>query len=192
MTRMEPVNGTRSPILRRGGIGASLGLAALVAIPASTQANGFGGDCSAGPCVWRNDNPVFWWSDSMNQNWRDAGNYAKGRLDLSNVDPTSVANVENSDVRVHQGSYGGTWVGLTQCFEVNDQKSCKRANVYANNSGHSFTQDERESTLCHEFGHVVGLHHYANHQPSDTCMETPHWHRDYDSHDRGHLNGHYN
>jgi predicted Zn-dependent protease len=173
---------------------ATVTAAILVAGAGSANANDFGGDCSTDPvCAFKNNHPAYWWSDSLNQNWRDAGNYATGRLDLSDVDTDHVANAENGDVHAFQGDYGSTsWVGASSCTTLsNDQKTCAHWNEFANNHNFSFTQDQRESLWCHEFGHTVGLHHYADHQDPDTCMETPHWHRDYNSHDRGHLNDYY-
>ena len=50
---------------------------------------------------------------------------------------------------------------------------------------------QRRSLGCHEFGHSLGLDHYALHQGDESCMEEVHWYIVYNGHDQYHINNYY-
>lgn len=138
-----------------------------------------------------NDTPRFWYDNSADGNWQDAGEKARHEdLNPTDIDSSKVGLHENSDVAVYVGQYGTDWYGDTNCISPSGEV-CHHWHVRFNEEIHQYEQNERRSTACHEYGHTVGLKHYENHQDNITCMEVPHWHFDYNAHDVHHINSHY-
>lgn len=101
-----------------------------------------------------------------------------------------------ADVEVHHNDYVANWYGFTVC-DVSSGNECSQWIVFFNSQpdsappGFTYSQQEKRSLACHEFGHTTGLHHYANHVDPSTCMETPHWHTSFNQHGIDHINDSY-
>lgn len=127
----------------------------------------------------------------MESKWVEAADYSRTAvLDPTAMDTETRNLHDNSDVASYHNHYGTNWYGMTDCID-RDGRICLHWHEKFN-ADYSHDLQEKKSLTCHEFGHTTGLNHYAVHQDYDgTCMETPHWHIDFNSHDIGHINDYY-
>lgn len=103
------------------------------------------------------------------------------------------------DVLVNDESYSNTWYGLYDCLLLATADQCQRADVLLNTRTVGTSQARRAKTLCHEFGHSVGLRHFDlgspgtnNSEPSCMVSGVSTWNR-YSGHEEytSHIDGRY-
>lgn len=127
----------------------------------------------------------------MDGNWEDAAESSRtGDINGTDLDSTKVGNHGDSDVTAYALQYSGSWYGSTTC-EDPDGSVCHHWHVRFNKAARQYTQAERKSLTCHEFGHTAGLGDHDEHQNDPSCIETPHWHNSFNAHDKNHINGYY-
>lgn len=113
------------------------------------------------------------------------------RTSLDNSCPSGV------DVVVHDNTPLGGFYGLHSCRSLAAANRCQTADVYLDKGSVGNTQVRRSKTLCHEFGHSVGLRHFdpgvpgqSNTEPS--CMVSGYSTATrYSPHEVAHINGFY-
>lgn len=105
------------------------------------------------------------------------------------------------DVLVNDDGYSDNWFGLYTCniLVAAGSDQCQRATVYLNTRTVGTVQARRSKTLCHEFGHSVGLRHFDlgspgtnNSEPSCMVSGVSTWTR-YSGHEEytSHIDGRY-
>ncbi len=79
----------------------------------------------------------------------------------------------------------GVW-GLYNCRSIRSDRSCEQAHVRFNNTFTTgFTANQRNSLVCHEVGHAIGLIH----REATGCIRVGNLsHSGYSTHDRAHIN----
>lgn len=76
--------------------------------------------------------------------------------------------VPRVDVVVTDSDYGPTgWRGAYSCRFLDDANNCGNSDVYVN-LYYVSDADQRRKTMCHEFGHSVGLRHDTD----SGCMQS--------------------
>lgn len=76
--------------------------------------------------------------------------------------------------------YRNSWAGLAQ-FTFNGDGHILKARIRLNDA--RARSGDRAAIACHELGHTLGLGHYPNQQPPDSCMATPAGPEDPSAHD---------
>lgn len=72
------------------------------------------------------------------------------------------------DVHVHDSNYGRVgWRGAYSCRALNGNNNCADSDVYINLE-YLANLDQRRKTMCHEFGHSIGLRHDTD----SGCMQS--------------------
>lgn len=184
-----------------GWLGLGSLLASLVALAGIAWANTFGTD--GANAVWFNETNFqrYWYEDaSMNGEWKDAANWVRS----TSINPTHMYSVirqahDSSDVAVYRRNMAGNIVGVADCIDEGgsedgvpqDGERCRHWHVTISTDFDPYPQAEKRHVLCHEFGHTVGLQHYTGTGSTDSCMKEPANTR-WGSHDRFHVNNHYN
>jgi hypothetical protein len=168
----------------------------LAVLPPTALANAFGTpgtSCNVHvePCYYDASNQRYWYDGSVGNAWRDAGEYARvTEIEGTDMNTSLVSSHSNSDVAVYlYDDPNDLAYGYSDCISASGL-TCSHWHENFNTS-FAYTDTKRKSLTCHEFGHTLGLHHYADHQDPQTCMETPHWHLHFNDHDIGHVNAYY-
>jgi hypothetical protein len=180
----------------KGGAAAARGaLVVSVLLPVAAIANSYGTvdpPCSGAEACFNEGPHQRYWYSFTHSGWIAAGNEARS-TDIAPTDMSTsgVQSHSDSDVAVYlYNDPNDTAYGFARCIDWTNA-ICKHWHVEFNQGQGPYTQGERDSLACHEFGHTTGLHHYANHQFIETCMETPHWHQNFNSHDVTHINNYF-
>jgi hypothetical protein len=191
----QPRSGSASGSAPRHGL-LGVGIAAavtgslvLAATPAYAQA--FGPGACGGGCFYAdNSNETFYYlSLSLTDiNSTELGRYRLDATDMSTQVQASSYN-SDTDVIVEDANYGSGrasawWYCATWVSGSNNTK-CNQGHIIFNQY---FTSNE--ALACQEIGHGVGLDHSTS---SGSCMyqNAAVAARDYDAHDKGHINGYY-
>lgn len=89
----------------------------------------------------------------------------------TNIRTSFDCSTSTVDVLVQDDSYTATWYGLYDCLILVSADVCQRADVLLNTRTIGTQQARRSKTLCHEFGHSVGLRHFDNGSPGTNNSE---------------------
>ena len=109
-------------------------------------------------CYWGLDSTSTAAAEDARRNALDAETDMRTSLDQSC--PSDV------DVVAHDSTDLGPGIrGLDACRTLATASTCQIADVYLDKSNVGSTQRARSKTLCHEFGHSVGLRHFPPGSP---------------------------
>lgn len=181
---------------------AGLGVGTLV-WPASVSADNFSGATGNTGCVGGLNEADNYYHSFYYDNLHDVTRIPANNTRLDDLEPTVintevVNNTSSSvDVAVHDNDYsdfcGYNWyyvIGLTNCSELtNGARFCDKHQVYIDLSDfNNLGLAERNSVMCNEFGHTLGLQHR-----DAGCMTSPvpPFRTNYTDHDRDHLRQNY-
>ena len=164
---------------------AALVSAVLLVAAAAAFANTFGDP-------WNESNfQRYWYEDaSLNSVWQSDLDIVRNQTINPTHMYTETRNLhDNSDVAAYLRDLGSNGpVGDTNCIDLAGS-ICRHWHVRFN-SAYSYTPTSRKHIGCHEFGHTLGLHHYADDHVTNSCMkEASSW--DFSVHDVNHINGYY-
>lgn len=163
-----------------------LGVLGVIGSATPAQANPFGD-------YWNESNfQRYWYEDSsLNDDWQSQANWVR----RNDIDPTDMFSDErqihdNSDVSVYRRQLvDDTAVADATCISWTGS-ICKHWHVRVNTTWEPFSQIDKRHILCHEFGHTLGLHHYADSVETTSCMKVP-GAMYYANHDTAHVNDYY-
>jgi hypothetical protein len=180
--RAAPRRRTLAGALAAGAVAA----VGLLATPAEAQTFGPGGCCIFAD----NSNHTYFYSNVTTAN-RSVNEWVRvNRIETTNM-TTQVQLTSNNDtdVIVYDGFWDGvSWAAYWRCdaLVTSDSSKCNRGRVVYNQSFGTAIR----ALACQENGHSLGLDHSAS---TDSCM-----HQnasvaadDFDTHDKGHINGYY-
>lgn len=164
-------------------------------LPVAVLANPFGTvdpPCSRFEVCFNEGPHQRYWYGFTHSGWISAANEAR----TTDIGPTDMST---SGVQSHSDSDVATYLyndpndpffSYVECIDWTNEV-CHHWHVNFNQGQGPYTQGERDSLACHEFGHTTGLHHYGSHQFIATCMENVDWHQNFNSHDVTHINNRY-
>jgi hypothetical protein len=145
-------------------------------------------------CWYNGTHQDYWYDSSVGAAWKSAGEYARTtEVDGTVISTGTVSGHNASDVSVYLYSDPNDGVvAYTDCISWTNAL-CNHWHVNFDTADGPYTDTKRKSNACHEFGHTLGLHHWANHQDAQSCMENvpEHWHLHWNSHDVDHVNTYY-
>jgi hypothetical protein len=133
----------------------------------------------------------YWYEDaSLNSVWQSDLDIVREQTINPTHMYTETRNLhDNSDVAAYLRDLGaGGPVGVENCIDQSGS-ICHHWHVRFN-SAYTYNPTSRKHIGCHEFGHTLGLKHYADSHVTNSCMkEASSW--DFSVHDVNHINGYY-
>jgi hypothetical protein len=164
-------------------------VAALVLVPSPVNAQPFGPGACGGGCYYAdNANETFFYSGLTVGDINAMEVVRVNRLEPTVMTTTLQTSSNNdTDVITYDDNYGPNgYTAWWQCdlLVAGDSSKCNRGRIVINLYYGTATYGE----ACQEVGHAVGLDHSTN---TGSCMHLPPTYADYDTHDKGHINGYY-
>lgn len=152
--------------------------------------------------MWFNqgDFQRYWYDDdSMNDNWKQSANWVRSNeIDPTDIETDHVQQYSNADVATSRLDLSPGIVGVANCIDESidnddfpdDGEKCRKWRVRINTDFDPYDTTERRHILCHEFGHTVGLQHYADDVTTSSCMKEA-ASTEWNWHDENHVDEHY-
>jgi hypothetical protein len=188
-TGSASVSGSHRGLLGVGLAAAALG--ALVLVPTPAHAQPFGPGACGGACFYADNSTETFFYNGLGVSNIGTMEWARARIEYTDMTTqlqTSSFN-NDTDIVTYDDNYAtSSWWGWWACDVLVSGSStkCNRGHVLLNlrfgNAPYALT--------CQEVGHGVGLDHSTS---TGSCMY-PYASQaasDFDSHDKGHINGYY-
>jgi hypothetical protein len=162
---------------------------ALVASPTPALAQPFGPGACGGACYYAdNSNETFFYNGLTVGDINAMEVVRTQRLEPTDMTTQLQTSSNNdTDVITYDDSYGANNLAawwMCDLLVSGSTSLCNRGRIVIN----LYYGTATYGVACMEVGHGVGLDHSTN---TGSCMHDPPSYADYDTHDKGHINGYY-